>query len=514
MTDHEKSHTGSAPKGERSEQAAASQPTTSQPTTPQPSASSSSKLMPAPNLPKGRARSAMIATLFAINVNASFMQSSMNVALDKISTDFTISLSEANWVVLGYAIIVGTVITMAASLLKRYGMRKIMMTSLVFAFAGSLLGAVAWNFPILVAARLIQAVATGLAFPVVSDALLTLAPNGKAGLLLSLNSGVIGLGLAFAPSISGLIITYLGLKELFALSVIFSAAIFAVSFFTIHDLYDRQTKRVDAISVALSLVALGTFMYGLNEVTHQVVPSLILMAVAIVVTALFVIRQKRLADPLLNLQPLKVRQFTFGEILMMLGYVGSLYLSLLAPLFLEGADGRTPFIAGVMLALPIVCYAVFCFVSGFVVARRGVWPLVPAGFALAILGFGAMFFASSADQTIPFLICVGASYAGIGLLFPAIKSADLEVLPKRLASNGSSIHSTLVQIAGSISSALFVGIMSSDVSSLMASGASKAVAYSAGFSHTLLIAIGVLAAAFIASFVYAKAIVKVLGNKA
>lgn len=474
--------------------------------------SASAAPMPKLDLPKGRAKWEMILVLYAINVNVSFMQSSMNVALDRVSSDFSISLSEANWVVLGYAIIVGTVITMAASLLKRYGIRKVMLTSIVFGFAGSLLGFFAWSFPVLVAARLIQAIATGLAFPVVSDALLTLAPDGKAGLLLSINSGVIGLGLAVAPSLSGLLITYLSLKALFLLPAAVSAVLFVAAFFLLHNLYERQTKKVDALSVVMSLVALGTFMYGLNEITHEVVISLVLMAIAVVVTTLFVIRQKRLADPLLDLSALKVKAFSFGEILIMLGYMGSLYLSLLAPLFLEGAAGHTPFIAGCMLALPIACYAVACFVSGVVVKAHGVWPLVPIGFGLAIAGFGAMFFASSNDAIVPFLVFVGASYAGIGLLFPATKSADLEVLPKSIASSGSSIHSVLVQIAGSISSALFVGIMSSDVATLMSHGATKASAYSAGFSHTLLIAIGILVVAFVASFFYAKIIVKLKGT--
>ena len=468
--------------------------------------------MPKLNLPTGRAKWAMIFALYAINVNVSFMQSSMNVALDRVSSDFSIPLSEANWVVLGYAIVVGTVITMAASLLKRFGIRKVMLTSLVFALVGSLLGFFAWSFPVLVAARLIQAVATGLSFPVVSDALLTLAPDGKAGLLLSINSGVIGLGLAVAPSLSGLLITYLSLKALFLLPAAVSTVLFVVAFFLLHNLYDRQDKKIDGLSVIMSLVALGTFMYGLNEITHKLVMSLALMAVAVVVTALFVIRQKRLSDPLLNLAPLKVKAFSFGEILIMLGYMGSLYLSLLAPLFLEGAAGHTPFIAGCMLALPIACYAAACFISGVVGKDHGVWPLVPIGFGVVLVGFGAMFFASSADLIVPFLLLVGLSYAGIGLMFPVTKSANLEVLPKKIASSGSSIRSTLVQIAGSISSALFVGIMSSDVSTLMAHGASKASAYSAGFSHTLLIAIGIMAVAFVASFFYAKLIVKIKGT--
>ncbi len=77
-------------------------------------------------------------------------------------------------------------------------------------------------------------------------------------------------------------------------------------------------------------------------------------------------------------------------------------------------------------------------------------------------------------------------------------------LPKAIYAHGSSIHSTLVQIAGSVGSALFVGIMSADADRLMAQGISKADAYASGFSHTLLIAIGILAIAFVASIVFVR----------
>lgn len=73
----------------------------------------------APALSTGSKRWAMIVVLFGSALLVSFMQSMMNVALDKVATDFSVRLSEANWVVLGYAIVAVVTITMAASLLHR-----------------------------------------------------------------------------------------------------------------------------------------------------------------------------------------------------------------------------------------------------------------------------------------------------------------------------------------------------------------------------------------------------------
>ena len=99
-------------------------------------------------------RRAMIAVLFACNLLASFMQSLVNVALDYVSAQYHVSLSEANLLVLGYSIVAGIVIVLAAISLRRFGLRNVMLFGLVISFAGSLLGVLAWDFPSLVAARL------------------------------------------------------------------------------------------------------------------------------------------------------------------------------------------------------------------------------------------------------------------------------------------------------------------------------------------------------------------------
>lgn len=123
----------------------------------------------------------MIVVLLVSNLLASFTQSLMNVALDYVATDFHITLSQANWMVLAFTIVTATTITMAAKLLERIGLHKLMTIGFVFSFVGSLLGFFAWNYPVMIVARALQAVCTGLCFPLINEALLTIAPKGKGG---------------------------------------------------------------------------------------------------------------------------------------------------------------------------------------------------------------------------------------------------------------------------------------------------------------------------------------------
>lgn len=466
------------------------------------------KQMATPEVPTGKAMWAMMVMMLLSNLLASFDQSLMNIALDQVATDFKVRLSEANWMVLGFTIVAATIITTAASFLKRFGLRKIMMTGYIATFVGSLLGLFAWDFASMFVARLIQAITVGLFFPVITSVILTISPKGKSGIMLAINSGVIGVGLAFAPLLSGLILTYFGLRALFLIPVSISLVLMIVAFFTLHDIYERQDKHIDLPSVIFSFISLGTFIYGLNEITRDTLPSIIFMAIGLVFLVIFSMRQFKIKDPLLNLTPMKHPKFVFGETLMMLGYMGSIYMSLLVPLYLEGAVGYTAFMAGCLLAGPILCYALACFIGGHILDRHGIWPLVPIGFLIIVIGFIGMEITSSKILVIAMMCCAAMSYFGIGIIFPSLKTVDLSTLPKEIYAHGASIHSTLVQVAGSLGSALFVGIMSADADAMMASGASKVEAYAAGFSHTLYIDIAILVFAFICSIVFTRIVTK------
>lgn len=446
----------------------------------------------------------MFAVLLASNLLASLNQSMMNIALDAVATTFHVELALANWLVLGFSIVAGATITTAAAVLKRIGLRKVMAVGYALSLAGGLLGLFSWDFPSMVAARVLQAFTVGLFFPVVSAAILAIAPKGRSATLLSLNSAVIGAGLAFVPVLSGLFITYVNLRAVFLVPTVLSAVLLVVGPLTLHDIEQRGHRRIDAPSVVLSFIGLTAFMSGLNTVGKDPLPSVGLMLAGAVVIGLFTWRQRRLDEPLLDLTPLKNHAFTVGEIISMLGFAGSLYLSLLVPLYLEGTAGCSAFTAGALLAAPILAYAATTFLGGRIEDARGIWPLVPTGFALIVAGLAGLWVASSHLVTVGVLVCAGVTYAGVGLVFAPLKSRDLSAVPKELTSNASAIHSTLAQVITSLASALFVGVMSSDVSALLARGASKADAYAAGFSHTLLIELGIAVAAGIASVAFAR----------
>ena len=455
----------------------------------------------------------MLPVLLACSFTASFGQSMMNVALPELAERFGVTLSIANWVIVGYMVVAATAIMLSAFMLRRLGLRRVFFVGAGALALGSACALLSQDFPMLFASRLVQAVGTGLFFPSVTSVIMTNSPAAVRGTRLALNSGVIAVGLAISPTASGFALTQFGWRAMFVVSLAMSVALLAVGFFRIHG--GPSTKRVpiDALSVMLGPLGLAAFLYGLGEVTRDLAPSLAALAVGAVLLALFAWRQFALESPLLDLHPLVHPRFAVGILLVMVGMLTSFSMSILLPLYYEGALGYTAFFAGLLLLGPVLVNAAFTFLGGRVFDRHGAWPLIPAGLVLVLVGQAAAFFSAESRIAILIVLSSAAVYAGAGFVVAPSKTAALGTLPPATYSAGASINSTAAQIASAIGSSLFVGVLSADVLRDTAAGAAKASAYAAAFEHTLSIAVVIAAAGLLVAFFYARAMRKPAGKQ-
>ena len=455
----------------------------------------------------------MLPVLLACSFTASFGQSMMNVALPELAERFGVTLSIANWVIVGYMVVAETAIMLSAFMLRRLGLRRVFFVGAGALALGSACALLSQDFPMLFASRLVQAVGTGLFFPSVTSVIMTNSPAAVRGTRLALNSGVIAVGLAISPTASGFALTQFGWRAMFVVSLAMSVALLAVGFFRIHG--GPSTKRVpiDALSVMLGPLGLAAFLYGLGEVTRDLAPSLAALAVGAVLLALFAWRQFALESPLLDLHPLVHPRFAVGILLVMVGMLTSFSMSILLPLYYEGALGYTAFFAGLLLLGPVLVNAAFTFLGGRVFDRHGAWPLIPAGLVLVLVGQAAAFFSAESMIAILIVLSSAAVYAGAGFVVAPSKTAALGTLPPATYSAGASINSTAAQIASAIGSSLFVGVLSADVLRDTAAGAAKASAYAAAFEHTLSIAVVIAAAGLLVAFFYARAMRKPAGKQ-
>ena len=327
----------------------------------------------------------------------------MAVALPNISETYHVSIATANWVTVGYAIVAATAVMTAATVLARIGLKKLFFWSRVLLIVSSLIGLFSLNFPMMLTSRLIQAVGSGLMFPTINTVIIRVVPAKISGRVVSLNSAIIGLGIAVAPLLSGVFLTYVSLTSMYVVPLAVGIISILMGAKFMFDVEPRKQHPIDVLSIVLSFVGLAALMMGFSELTHRPLFAVPMLIAGVAVLVWFAVRQFHLDVPLLDLHPMKHLYVSLGVLMYMAGAMGQQAVLLLLPLYLERACDYTPFVAGCFLLIMTLFYSGSVIVGGKTVDRSGMWPVVSSGFLLMVIGL----FATFSALLMAFLIVIG-----------------------------------------------------------------------------------------------------------
>ncbi len=451
---------------------------------------------------QGKKNVLLLTTLYAAAFVAGFNENLVNMALMSIMGEYGVDSVTAQWLVTGYMIVSTVVVSCMAFLYQRVKLRTLFLVAAVLSLVGSALGLVAGSFAMLMAARLIQAVGTGIFIPAMMNTILAVTPKNRLGTFMSIGGCVITFGPAFAPVVCGALVTAFGWHSIFVIPTVAMMVLIGCCFAFVRNLENTPAK-LDVPSVALSALGLTAFVYGVSEVTANVTLAVGVLAIAVAAIAAFAWRQFHCDHPLIELSPLKNARFVMPLLLVMMAMMTTFSMSVLLPLYFEGALGMTALVAGVVMLAPVLTNAFATLFGGRVMDKRGEWPLLPAGFVCIVAGLVLMV-ALSATMSLPGVF-VGAVlvYVGVGLVLSPSQTAGLKNLPPRQNPSGVTLMTTCLQIAACIGPSLFVGVMNSAQAGALAGGAEVAASTALGFSSALLVAAVIAAIGLVVAFLFA-----------
>ena len=122
--------------------------------------------------------------LVAISIGAflaTFNETFLNVALTPIMHDFGVTSGDVQWVSTAYMLVAAVTVPVTSFLYRSVPTRRLSLIALALLLAGTLLGAASSSFPMLIVARCIQALGTGMIVPIGMNLTLLVAPQGKLG---------------------------------------------------------------------------------------------------------------------------------------------------------------------------------------------------------------------------------------------------------------------------------------------------------------------------------------------
>lgn len=266
--------------------------------------------------------------LIAVLLTATFVvilnETILSVALPRLMIDLEISASSGQWLTSGFLLTMAIVIPISGFVLQRFNIRPVFVAAMSLFCAGTLLAALAPGFEILLVSRVIQAMGTGLMFPLLITTVLNLVPEESRGRMRGLIAIVISVAPALGPTLSGLILQSLNWRAMFWIVLPVAVAALILGIVLVRNVTEPRPSYLDIPSVLLSALGFGGLVYGLTSIGESasghapMAPWIPLCAGVIGLTA-FVLRQLTLAKSdraLLDLRPFKKMQFSVSVALL------------------------------------------------------------------------------------------------------------------------------------------------------------------------------------------------------
>lgn len=388
----------------------------------------------------------------------------LNIALTTLMHEFDITLPTVQWMATGFMLVMGIVIPVSALLLQWFTTRQLFLGTMITFTIGTIICATAPTFSVLLSGRLIQAIGTGMLMPIMFNVFLLLYPPHKRGKIM----GIVGLVIMFAPALgptlSGIIVEYLGWRFLFITVIPFSLFSIVFAFVFLINVSEVTKPKIDILSIIFSTIGFGGTIYGFSSVGQSEAGFLnpevmISVAAGLIGIALFTLRQLRLKEPIMDLRVFKYPMYAHAVILFLIIIMTMFASEIILPIYMQGPLALSAAAAGILLLPGSLLNGALSPFMGALFDKLGPRPLmIPATLILS----GTMFTMSRLDtESSSWVILVSFMLLMISVsatMMPA-QTNGLNQLPKRLYPHGTAVISTLQPVAGAIGVSVFISIM-------------------------------------------------------
>ncbi len=189
---------------------------------------------------------------------------------------------------------------------------------MILAIVGSLIMIVAQAFPLLIVARIIQGIGSGVATPLMINIILEQSPRSKIGRLMGVGSLVITVAPAIGPTVGGAVTTVLPWRAIFVIAIPLVLIAACIGMKCIEQKTPTEAAYLDPIQLGSIVVALVGLVLALNQggvaisaavsgksATRSGIIAIVSLIAGLALLIVFAMSSKRAFSPLLRLGILK-----------------------------------------------------------------------------------------------------------------------------------------------------------------------------------------------------------------
>jgi EmrB/QacA subfamily drug resistance transporter len=399
----------------------------------------------------------------------------VNVALHTLRHDLHSTIAQVQWVITGYLLSLAAVIPVTGWAARRFGAKRVYMTSLVLFTAGSALCAVASSTTTLVLFRVLQGFGGGMIMPVGQLIMAQVAGPKRMGRVMGIVSMPAMLAPILGPVVGGAILEGLHWSWIFLVNVPIGAIALALAWRMLPQTDSGEAGRLDVLGLGLLSSASSSIVYGLAQLgTHSslTAPSVLWPIVAgVVLSGVFCWHALRIERPLLDIRLYANRVFGAAS-LTTFGLGAALFgAMILVPLYYQEVRHESVIVTGLLTGPQGLGMLLVMPMTGRLTERFGGGRVAIVGVTLLSLATLPLAFVHASTSIVAISLVLLARGVGIGFAFvPAMSAAFASMRPDQLSDATPQLN-VLQRIGGAIGTAVLAVVLQ------RATGASHAPAH-------------------------------------
>jgi EmrB/QacA subfamily drug resistance transporter len=341
-----------------------------------------------------------------------------NTVLPVIQRAIGLTLSQSEWIVLIYLLVLTLFLLPVGRLSDVWGHRRIFLSGFALFTCSAVLCGLSGKYVSLLWGRGLLALAGSMILSVGPALISTTFPAEQRGRVLGIQAIMTYIGLSLGPVLGGWLTQLWGWPIIFFIAVPFGLAGLALGIWAVPKVVPKQRKGLDLIGFFLFIIGMtaATLLLNLKVTQHRTFIITILLTCFVISTWAFIRVESKHPDPMLDLRLFRIRNFGFGTLGAALNYLCFFLTLFLLPFYFDHVLRFSASTIGTYLSITPLVMTVSAPIAGTISDRIGPRLLTTSGMLFSTLGlllFGIMVKVPSGAGAHSLLV-IGLVLAGLG----------------------------------------------------------------------------------------------------
>lgn len=365
--------------------------------------------------------------IFFVSATGGFLAmldtNTVNVALYEIAKDFNVSITQVQWVVTSYILVLSTFLTLFGKLNDIIDRRHLYAGGYIVFGLGSLFNFFAPNIITLIVCRMLQALGASILLSNNYAIISSVFKGKKRAKALGFSSALMALSGMTGPALGGFLMHYFGWRSIFIPGIIMALCGAYFSEALIPSVKHHKQFKFDYMGMLFLLIATFSLLLIVSQghswgwFSKKII---LIFFIFVIFSMLFYREEKRVKYPVIDFKLFKSKVFLFGNFALLLSYFALFANAMLFPFYAQEILKATPLVTGLLIipfSLSFVTAACF---GGRLVNKFGSGALMVTGSVFIIIGLLLFSLCSSESNYTKIILAQMIAGLGSGLYQPSV----------------------------------------------------------------------------------------------